>query len=133
MSKENVDAWTRIIAAYNRGDKAGFLAEQHPDCETIPIRDWPDQGPYVGAAQRDFYMEAEDVWRSERPPIEDMEIVDAGDRLFVRLSRMARIRGSEEPMDFTLYGAATFREGKLARVQWFLEREEALEAAGLRE
>ena len=133
MSQENVETWRRIIAAFNRGDRAAFLAEQHPDCETIPMRDWPDQGPYVGPAQWDFYMEAEDVWRSSKPPVEDMEIIDGGDKLFAAIPRFAEIRGSEDRMDFTLYGAALFRDGKLARVHWFLDRGEALEAAGLSE
>jgi ketosteroid isomerase-like protein len=133
MSEKNVAVLKRAIEAFSRGDKEAFLAEHHPECETIPLANWPEPGPYVGESQWDFYVQAEEIWHHARQPVVDMEIIDGGERAFARISRLFHIRGSEEPIEFNLYGAVSFREGKLARVQWFLDRGEALEAAGLSE
>ena len=43
------------------------------------------------------------------------------------------VRGSEARIEFKLYGVFRFQGGKMVRAQWFLDREQALEAAGLRE
>jgi ketosteroid isomerase-like protein len=131
MSQENVESWKRILAAYRRGDKRAFLAEMHRDATTIPAPDFPEQGPYVGEAMWDFYVKLEDSW-GESDPTLPSEIIDLGDRLLVSVERTARGRASDISVDFNFYGIATFREGKLGRVEWFRQREQALEAAGLR-
>jgi ketosteroid isomerase-like protein len=133
MSGENVETLKRGIDAFNRGDKAAWIALAHPDAETVPTPDWPEQGPYLGPeAAWEFYAQAEEVFATPPPEPEEWEIIDAGEKLFAANPRAIGVRG-EDTIDFNLYGVFTFRRGKITRTQWFLEREQALEAAGLRE
>ena len=66
--------------------------------------------------------------------ITDAEFVDAGDNKVVT-HRAARARGqaSGASVVFGYSLVTTFREGKIVREQWFANRAEALEAAGLSE
>jgi ketosteroid isomerase-like protein len=131
MSQETVETWERVVAVYVRRDKEAFLAEMHPDAETIPDPTWPEQGPFVGEAMWDFHVEIEDAWGDATEPTVD--IIDAGDRLVAAVRRVTRGRGSDIPVDITFHAVVTFSEGRIARIQWFQAREKALEAAGLSE
>ena len=135
MSQENMEALQRAIEAYNRGDRAAWVAQVHPDAKTFPTPDWPEQGPYIGGAEAwDFYEQAEEVWGgTSRPAPQEWEIIDAGDTLFAADPRSMAVRGSEARIEFKLYGVFRFRGGKIVRTQWFLDRAQALEAAGLSE
>jgi ketosteroid isomerase-like protein len=59
------------------------------------------------------------------------EIVDAGDHVLVSLDQRARGSGSGIEVEITSHNVYTFRDGKVTRVQLFIEREPALAAAGL--
>jgi ketosteroid isomerase-like protein len=64
---------------------------------------------------------------------ESEEIIDFGDRLVVAGRVTARGRHSGIALDQPLFQVVTIRRGLFARQQDFIDREEALEAAGLRE
>src|SRR6185503_20409281 len=48
MSQENLETWRRARDAFNRGDKAAWLAEHDPDVVMIPAREWPENAPIRG-------------------------------------------------------------------------------------
>ena len=56
-----------------------------------------------------------------------------GDRLLFIADLSARGKGSGVPIGGSLIGLFTYRAGRIVREQYFNTREEALEAAGLRE
>jgi ketosteroid isomerase-like protein len=65
--------------------------------------------------------------------LEPQEFVDAGDRVATRLRHPGRGRGSGVELEVELYHqVATFRDGRIVRMEYFAEWAEALEAAGLR-
>jgi ketosteroid isomerase-like protein len=62
-----------------------------------------------------------------------VEIVDGGDRLFVALRLTVEGRASGIEGEFLIFQSWTIRDGRLARLESYLSRDEALEAAGLSE
>jgi ketosteroid isomerase-like protein len=61
------------------------------------------------------------------------EIIDAGDQVVVVAHHEGRGRASGVEVDTRFYEVYKLREGKVARVDEYTERADALEAAGLSE
>jgi ketosteroid isomerase-like protein len=61
------------------------------------------------------------------------ELIDAGEQVISVVTRHARGRASGVEVERPFALLWTLREGKVIRVVWFLDRAEALEAAGLSE
>jgi ketosteroid isomerase-like protein len=133
MSEENVESVRRITDAQNRGDRAAWLANTRPDVVMIPAREWPENAPIRGAeAIWDFYGEVGGTW--EAGSFELAEIIDSGaDAVAANLRRQTRGKASGVGVDFNYWVVTTHRKGKTARIEWFSNRDEALEAAGLSE
>jgi ketosteroid isomerase-like protein len=70
-------------------------------------------------------------WATYRAEAE--EVIDCGDRVLVLRSVFGRLEGSAE--EVTLTGAAVFtvRDGKIARIEGYADRDQALKAVGLEE
>jgi ketosteroid isomerase-like protein len=71
------------------------------------------------------------VWAEFR--VEAEEFVDAGDRIVVGGRIRGRGHGSGVKVDGPVFMVWTFSDGRAVLQQWFADRSEALEAAGLRE
>ena len=66
--------------------------------------------------------------------LKPQEFIDAGDRVATRLRHHGRGKGSGVEIDEELYHqVATFRDGRIVRMEYFAEWGEALEAAGVLE
>ena len=130
MSEENVETIRRAVDAFNRGDRSGWLAHIDPDAVMIPAREWPENAPIRGAeAIWDFYMEVTGAW--DEGSIELGDVIDSGaDTVVTNNRRSARGRTSGAGVEFSYWVVATFRNGTWVRIEWFANREEALEAAG---
>jgi hypothetical protein len=122
MSQENVEIVRRLYSL--RPDAAGVLRGDYdnafvdnfqPDVEIVPPSSYPDT-PESGYRR----FEAE-------------RFLDAGDRVvaFVRVSGSAKQSGAA--LTISTAHVLTLRDGRVTRVDVFLDRPEALEAAGLRE
>ena len=120
--------------AFNRGDVDAVVADFAPDCEYIPSGAIPgvtgvSRGPegykrFVRLAFRDEFDDAH---------LEIHELIDAGDHVFVSLTIRGRGKQSGAETSWHLWNVWTLRDGKFVHGQAFTAREEALEAAGLRE
>jgi ketosteroid isomerase-like protein len=130
MTRENIETLERALDAYNRRDREAFLAELHQDAETIPVASWPEPGPYVGPDVWNFHVAFAESWGKASAP-RPTEIRDLGEKLLVRLERSATGGASGIGVDYAMYGVVTFRDGRIARMEWFQTRSEAVEAAGL--
>jgi ketosteroid isomerase-like protein len=130
MSGENVESFRRTLDAFNRGDKAAWLATFDPDAVMIPARDWPESAPIRGAeAIWDFYVEVTRTW--DEGFFELGEVIEAGpDKVLANSRREARGRASGAGVQFSYWTVGTYRGGKTVLVEWFADRAEALEAAG---
>jgi ketosteroid isomerase-like protein len=132
MSQENVERFWRSTTAYNDGDWDAALAMMDPDVEFDLSRVMPEMERYRGyEGVRAFWRMLRDVWGDFRTDPE--EVIDAGDTLFTRNRLHGTGITSGVATEDVLYQVVTLRDGRAIRVEFFRDRSEALEAAGLRE
>jgi ketosteroid isomerase-like protein len=132
MSQENVEAFHRGTAAYNEGDWDTALATMDPNVEFDLLRVMPEMETYRGyEGVRAFWGMLRDVWGEPQTVAE--EIIDAGERLFTRIRLQGTGQASGIEVEDVLYQVVTLHGGKAIRVEYFRDRAEALEAAGLSE
>ena len=127
---DNVAAVRRFVDAFNRRDISRELSHVDPD---VVLDEWQEapgarsyHGPEGVQAALDSWFE---TWEWMHVEIEELR--EAGDRVFFSLHQRAKGRGSGIEVEIKSWNVYTFRDGKLARIQLFLEPEPALEAAGL--
>jgi hypothetical protein len=132
MSRQNVDVVLDAYAVFNAGEREPQLDFWHEDGEYHAAREDPDAAVHRGidALRRHFAS-----WVDAYPDlsIEPSEVRANGDRVFVWVHFSGRGAGSDVPMEMELAHVVTLRDGKVARLVEYTDREEALEAAGLRE
>src|SRR6478609_2619585 len=129
MSQENVEIVRSIYLAVERGDYSSSRWAD-PDIEFVaPHEERPLRG--VEAMQRSW-RDFLSAWKDFKA--EPEEIIDAGEHVLVLEKVGGRGRGSGAPAEglrsATLF---TFREGRVVRLAQYTDRDEALEAVGLRE
>jgi ketosteroid isomerase-like protein len=134
MSEENVEALRAQIDALNRRDLDAWLKGFDPDVEFTMPSEWPDhqEGRGREAALASMQM-ALDVAEDVRIEVQDITPLRSPDRLLVSTHVAAIGAGSGVPIEFDRYDLMTMRNRKVYRDQIFLNRKEALEAAGLSE
>jgi len=132
MSEENVELVRQAEEALLQLDRDAWFAIHDEDFEIVPVRDWPEGGVRGREAAWEFNMRIRDSF--EWAPIE-VEHVDAGADKVLGHLRYDALRGTASGAEVELdqWFVATVREGKSLRLQWFWDRDEALEAAGLQE
>ena len=141
MSQENVEIVRRLYsltpdaAGVVRGDyDNAFVDNFHPDVEIVPPSNYPDtpESGYRGPeGMLRWFQQLDEIWDDWR--FEAERFLDAGDRVvaFVRVSGSAKQSGAA--LTISTAHVLTLRDGRVTRVDVFLDRPEALEAAGLRE
>jgi ketosteroid isomerase-like protein len=135
MSEENVETLRRANDAFNQRDKAAWLALFDADVVMVPAREWPEHAPVRGAdALWDYYTEVvTGAWEEGSSGVLGEVVDPGGDTVVVNLRREAHGKASGAPFEFSYWCVTTFRQGRQVRADWFSNREEALEAAGLSE
>ncbi|MGH2986195.1 MAG: nuclear transport factor 2 family protein [Solirubrobacterales bacterium] len=130
MSEENVERVRKFIAAYNRRDFDTAVEHFDPEIEwVLPARQRSDSGRGPDAAIR-FFEDIDETMEELR--LEPQEFIDAGDRVATRLRHHGRGKGSGVEIDEELYHqVATFRDGRIVRMEYFGSWEEALAATGV--
>jgi ketosteroid isomerase-like protein len=132
MSQENVDKTRAFIDAYNRRDFDAAVADFHPELEwVLPAMQESDSctGP---EEVRRFWEGLDETFDELR--LDPQELVDAGDRVAVRLRFFGRGTGSGAELDTEMYHqVTTFRDGIMVRIEYFTSWPAAREAAGLGE
>jgi ketosteroid isomerase-like protein len=135
MSQENVESVREALVAYNRGDLDAFLDEYWTDdIDYRAVEGAPDDhGPIHGKAEMRAYLQD---WFDtfDDLKVEPLEVIDAGQDqavAVVRFGGRAKLSGVE--VDLTFAALYTVRDGKVARGREYWTKEQALEAAGLRE
>jgi ketosteroid isomerase-like protein len=132
MSQENVEKARDFIEAYNRRDFDAAVKDFDPEVEwVLPARQSSDscRGP----------DEVKRFWEGIDETFDDLQLrpqewVDAGDSVATRLRHQGKGKGSGLEIDTELYHqVATFRDGRMVRIEYFAEWGEALEAAGVQE
>jgi ketosteroid isomerase-like protein len=131
MSQAHLDLAREGYDAYVRGDLDGALEMMHPEIEAHDPPEMPDATVHRGreAVRRDWAQTAElfDEWS-----IEVDEYIDAGDEVVVLLRYRGRGRESGAVVQAEMAHVWTFRDGAAIRLRQYVDRAQALEAAGLR-
>jgi ketosteroid isomerase-like protein len=132
MSKESLEALSRMYAAWRAGRPDEALAWIDPEVVWTAIEDAPDAGTYRGhdgvlAYMNDWLQDFEDL------RVEFEEVIEAED--WVVAVQRGRGRGKVSGVEVDLRYAVVyeFRSGKILRVREFRTKDLALEATELRE
>ena len=131
MSAENIELMRRSEEAILRRDRDAWFAIHDEDFEIVPVRDWLEGAVRGREAGWDYNMRVRDSFEWGQG---ETERVDAGpDKVLGHPRYDLRGAGSGAEVEWEQWFVATVREGRILRMQWFTDRAEALEAAGLRE
>jgi ketosteroid isomerase-like protein len=147
MSQENVEIVRRLLGPFEQGDAVPLFRDEMiaasitaasepyfaPSFECVFVREDVGRSTYFGLdGLRTAWLDWLEPWESYRPGVED--VIDAGDdRVVVLTHDHARPKGSAAEVDFLGAPVWTVRGGKVARIEFYWNRAEALAAAGLME
>jgi ketosteroid isomerase-like protein len=132
MSRENVEFVLESLRRAEANDLEGSAALMHPQIRGSAVRGWPEPGPFVGRdavlAETKRLLE----WGENR--FTDIDVVaDEGDWVVVAYRWHVRGAGSGIETHFDVAAAVRVKEGLV--IEWHnrWNRDEAIEAAGLRD
>jgi ketosteroid isomerase-like protein len=135
MSEENVEAFKRGVAAWNRGDIDATLEVLDPDVQWRPGAErllGGDTAVYRGRhGTREFLQNLDETIAELR--IEISEIRDLGERIVAIGHLRGHGKQSGAEVESSIGYVVEFKNGKVIRIDDFLDAKEALEAAGLSE
>jgi ketosteroid isomerase-like protein len=126
----NVQLVRGMLDSFNRGDVDAVVAAFREDCLIQEPREMPDS-PAQGFRGHDGVRE----WMANLREVagvrfEPSGVTAGGDAVVAELAAHGLGTGSGVPVDWTTFAVLWMREGRIARAQAFLSRDEALEAAG---
>ena len=131
MSEENVEIVRAALDALNREDIDAALKDAAPDFVFDFSRSvGMEAGVYKLDQMRTFFGQWAEMWESSR--LEAEEFIEAGDLVMTPVTNLLRGRDGIEVQARGAWVWA-FRDGSVARITFYQTRQEALEAAGLRE
>jgi ketosteroid isomerase-like protein len=134
MSQENVEVVRGGFEGFNRGDVEAVVEMCDPAVEWFPPAELPSVSAYHGhQGVREATGDMLDVFGALQA--EPERFIDAEDRVIVLFCWRGHGKGSGLSLDLfgEQAGVFTMRNGKAIRVEWYIDRAEALEAAGLEE
>jgi ketosteroid isomerase-like protein len=130
VSEDHVEIAKQALEAFNAADWERLEPFFWPDGEALAPEGWPEAEDSQGweAIQRQFER-LKDSWSEDNY---ELESVDAVGEDMVLSAGTWRIRGHGSGIEGEIktWILSTFREGKIARMQFFLEEEQAKRAAG---
>jgi ketosteroid isomerase-like protein len=128
MSRQHLEVVRQWCDAVNRGELAAasdlFDSEiefQYPD-------EFPGGGTYVGLESAGAALMQElEAWETFEMEIQEVE--DLGDRVLAAIKERGKGRTSGALVEVVLFSVWTFSGGKVVRLHFFMNREEARHAA----
>jgi ketosteroid isomerase-like protein len=130
MSPDNLELFHRAVRAWSEFDEETALELSSDDIEFHALRS-ATEGPYRGhEGIRAFFADNRESFEVFHPSYD--EIRDLGDGRMIGLGSI-RIRGKGSGVETDVPSAVvvTFRDGRLAQLRDYGDRQAALEAAGL--
>ena len=130
MSQKNVEVVRRVWETWERGDLTGWLDLISGDLVTRRVG--LDNATFHG---KEGFLEQASEWIEgfAEWSVAAEEFLDAGDQVVVRNQQTARGDASGVPIEMGFWFVHTVRQGKIVRVDMFVNEREALKAAGLLE
>ncbi|MFI5025607.1 MAG: nuclear transport factor 2 family protein [Solirubrobacterales bacterium] len=132
MSQENVNLVRETFEAFLSGDQEKTAKLLDPEVEFRGTIGGLQEGQVAhGQAEIDETFEAEDLEAWEERRLEPEEFLDAGDEVVVLLHEYRRGKGSGVELESKTAVVITVSGGRVVRIQGYMDRAAALEAAGL--
>jgi ketosteroid isomerase-like protein len=133
MSHQDVELVRRAMEAWNREDIDDLIPLSDPEVEFVSIFAGMEGRTYRGYdGLRQYFADMRDAWAEFHREIED--VADAGsDQVVVFFRLVGTARASGVPVDESVTTLFRLRKGRLHRMVVYRDRDEALEAAGLRQ
>jgi ketosteroid isomerase-like protein len=134
MSEENVKVVREALESSLAGNLERTAQLVDPEVEFHGTVGGLEEGRVAhGLDQIINTFEAEDLEAWEERRLEPEEFIDAGGDVVVLLHEYRRGRGSGVELETDTAIVFAVRNGRVVRIQGYMDRAEALEAAGLRE
>jgi ketosteroid isomerase-like protein len=134
MSQENVEIVREVIESFRGGDQKRTARLLDPEVEFHGTVGGLEEGRIAhGLAQIVEVFEEEDLEAWEERRLEPEGFIDAGDDIVVLLHEYRRGRGSGVELESDTAVVFAVRDGRVVRIQGYMDRDAALEAAGLSE
>ena len=133
MSQETLNLFREAVDAFNRRDRAAWLALCDPQYENVPPKEWPESASIRGReAIWDFFISNMEPW--EQGSMDIGEVIDAGDGKVVgELRTVVRGQSSGAQVEWCYWQVATYRSGKAVHSEWFSAWSEALASVDLQD
>jgi len=132
MSQENVETVKRATVFLATRDWQGMAELFDPDVELHGTVGGLEEGQILRGLReitQAFDRETDDVWEEHR--LEPQEFLDAGDRVVILLREYQRGKGSGVELVVDTATIVDVRDGRIVRMQGYMNPAEALEAVGL--
>jgi ketosteroid isomerase-like protein len=132
MSAENIELVRAATEAMQRGDAEGALAALDPEIEWHATVGGVDEGRVARGHDEvvQGFLDYFEVW--ERIELRAEDFIDAGgEEVVVFFHEVAKGRKSGIVVETDTGTINTVRDGKIVRVRSYMDRDEALRAAGL--
>jgi ketosteroid isomerase-like protein len=132
MSQENVDALRAVYDEWGNGNFRAGVDLYDSEVVFVQGAGFPESGAYHGREGIRRYMRTFlETWA--RLTIETDDFLEAGDTVVAEVVQRGAGKGSAAPGEFRYFHVWSFRGRKVIRLEAIRNREDALEAAGLRE
>ncbi len=133
MSQENVEVVRSLYTAWNRRDIDEWLSFLAPDVVFRPVPTFTDSQERRGLdAMRRWMNEWSEVWADDHTT-HAVSIREYGHAVIALLRFTGHARASGVEVAGGIFEVFRFRDGKIASVEDFTDRGEALKAVGLEE
>ena len=135
MSQENVEVVRRVTDVMDAEDFGAafpvFLEAAHPDVEWREDPAWPGSATYRGVEQvREVILDRMDTLDFDQ---RTEDLIDVDDKVVALVRWRGRGRASGAQGELSLAIVWTVREQAITRIEFFLDRAQALAAVGVRE
>jgi ketosteroid isomerase-like protein len=132
MSSENVERLRAVYAGIATGDLSMLFDLCDPKVEVTEPPEIPDSSSYHGHdGIRAVFGKLHEVFPDMQ--FAAAEFIPNGDRVLASMHWLGTGAGSGASAGVPLFHVWSFEDGRATRIRAFLDREEALEAAGLSE
>ena len=128
-ARSNREIFEAITHAYFSGDFERAFALVDPEIVWIEPTGLPGADTYHGHdGVRRSLTKFVGTWDEYR--VEHHDVTEVDDRIYLRVRISGKGRSSGVPAQFDQFNVWTFRDGKLTRMEMFLDEDEARRAAG---
>lgn len=136
MSRENVDLVREGYEAFNRGGPEAMIGKYWVEdfVWDVTAVGFPGPGVYRGLDEvNGFFAEWFGVFGFDDWYAEVDRLIAHGDQVIAFVRQRGRGSASDTPAEMEMTQISTLKDGRIVRLDVYLDRQEALEAVGLQQ